>query len=659
LAPRLVGDQQAGEHASMVEASGTRSLRSWVLAVGVAFASDNAVAQESAPSAAPAAKWSGQLADVANPSEARLAVKVLRHRPPADQLALLGEALQAREVLADAALRERVLQVVASFPEHASALVPAFLVAVPKRSRDAKTERRSAGAFAFVAAAWPRANVAQLKELESWLQAEVRGARWSHPEDRPWLQLWAQVAIAAVERDDTLQPLDRQRSLGRKVSERETGWALAEALLQHASGPAVAAWKADRLQGEEWGVANLRSQVVEQLAEWRLSPPLAASLAGSALLLAHFGDEPLARSAAALWLADPDPANDARAKQLLLRDPPEDDRERAFVVAVAGHAGPELQRAVLGWISRGVLDVRLLDVASGCSSDWTASPGIAFSGWQLDVWIELARAVGTRSSVREQQRCAPPPETLLAVGPDTGIERLLEVLARLEGIRKGDHEQSSREALWGDVPWLDREGVIVVDVRDDAALDAVLRALPPAPSGLVPRLCRIVLDRDGGDLRLARTCARALLLAARERPSPSVPVLGRRTGRGTPMVVVGPQATWQQLAELARAAEKLEGPDGLWLARGFEQAAAEIGKPHWPLATAPRQVNGPPSRDDRWEPLDPLGWLAFQGQPIWEGLKDAFEGPSPLFTAVQLHRRDIDGLPAIEYTLRPAEPAPR
>lgn len=604
-------------------------------------------------------KWSGQLADVANLSEARFAVKVLRNRPPAHQLALLGEALKAREVLADAALRDRVLQVVATFPEHASALVPEFLVAEPKRRLDGKAERRSAGAFAFATAAWPQAKAAQLKDLESWLKAEVQGARWSHPEHRPWLQLWAQVAIAAVERDDTLQPLDRQRSLGRNLSKRETGWALAEALLQHASGPAVAAWIADRLQSDEQGLANLRTTVVEQLAEWRLSPPLADSFAGRALLLAHFGDEPLARIGAALWLADADPANDARAKQLLLRDPPADDRERAFVVAVAGHAGPELQRAVLGWLSRGVLDVRLLDAASGCSSDWTPYPGGAVAGWQLDTWIDLARAVGTRSSVREQQLCAPPPETLLAVGPDTGIERLLEVLARLEGRRKGDHEQSSREALWGDVPWLDREGEIVVDVRDDAAIDTVLRDLPPAPSGLAPRLCRIVLDRDGGDLRLARACARAVLLAARERPSRSGPFLGRRTGRGTPMVVVGPQATWQQLAELARAAEKLEGSDGLWLARGFEQAAAEIGKPHWPLATAPRQVNGPPSVDDRWEPLDPLGWLAFQGQVICEGVKDAFEGPSPLFRAVQLHRRDIDGLPAIEYTLRPAEPAPR
>jgi hypothetical protein len=354
-----------------------------------------------------------------------------------------------------------------------------------------------------------------------------------------------------------------------------------------------------------------------------------------------------------LWLTDSDPSKVARAKQLLLRDPPHDDDERAFVVAVAGHAGPELQRAVLGWLRRGVLDARLLARAAG---------------WQRNEWLELAQTVGTGSSVRQQQRVAPPSATLLAIGPDTGIERLLEELARLEGRRKSvvDTAPPSRDALWGDVPWVDREGSIVVDMHDDAAFDVVLRALPPAPAGLVPRLCRIVMDRDGGELPLARACAKCVLLAKPEGPSNAWsdrdPVLRafpvRSVGEGVPTVVVGPPATWRQLAELARAVAPLMGQEPNRLAPEFEHPADGVGVPQWPSAGYRFSPDSWFSGPD-WGRLDRVGWLAFPQHPISDGVKDAFEGPSPLFTAVQLHRRDIDGLPAIEYTLRPAEPAPR
>jgi hypothetical protein len=90
------------------------------------------------------------------------------------------------------------------------------------------------------------------------------------------------------------------------------------------------------------------------------------------------------------------------------------------------------------------------------------------------------------------------------------------------------------------------------------------------------------------------------------------------------------------------------------LAANFVLASQQVGQITWPEPPA-RSKDAPPGPGGV-ESRDPL--LEF-----WGGRSRYVEGlpkvPPRWFAGVELHRRDIDGLPAIEYTLRPAEPEPR
>lgn len=577
---------------------------------------------------------------------------------------MLADALAASEVRADPALRDRVLLVVAAFPEQASALVAEFLAAEPPADeRDRTAVRASNGALAFVRAVAERATAVEAKRLAAWLESHLRHVRWSDPADRPALQLWAQLTIAAVVGDSTSTPHARRRQLGLAVDATETGWALADALRSHSIGGEVAGWLADTLRRDEPRVP-LSVEVGRHLAALRSGPGLASSHAARVHLIARLlPEDPLARYGIVLQLVDTDPAVRERAQQLLLREPPTEDAFAGLVVQAAGLAGVDLQHAVLAWLARGTADPGL-----GCARQWTPA-----------TWDAFVQQVGARKTIREHLLAGPPEGTLLALGVDLGIERLLDELARVDAWRRdlladaalvasfpsiARDARSLQEALWGDRAWFDAKGALVFDRNDEAAVDRALCELPAVPAGSVLRLVRIAIDHRRGDLTLARACLRHVLSAVWDEVPPSRwsgPMTSMPAALRMPRVVVGAPAVWQQLAAIAASVPHLAVGGGAVgyeansdLAANFVLASQQVGQITWPEPPA-RSKDAPPGPGGV-ETRDPL--LEFWGRRsrYTEGLPKA---PPRWFAGVQLHRRDIDGLPAIEYTLRPAEPAPR
>lgn len=598
------------------------------------------------------------------PGSGKNAVESLRFRPPALRATMLADALAASEVRADPALRDRVLLVVAAFPEQASALVAEFLAAEPPANeRDRTPVRASKGALAFMRAVAERATVAEAARLAAWLESHLRHVCWSDPADRPALQLWAQLAIAAVVGDSTSTPHARRRQLGLAVDATETGWALADALLRHPIGGEVAGWLADTLRRDGPRVP-LSVEVARHLAALRSGPGLASSHAACVHLIARLlPEDPIARYGIVLQLVDTDPAVRERAQQLLLREPPTEDAFAGLVVQAAGLAGGDLQHAVLAWLARGTAEPGL-----GCARQWTPA-----------TWDAFVQQVGARKTIREHLLAGPPEGTLLAVGVDLGIERLLDELARVDAWRRdlladaalvasfpsiARDARSLQEALWGDRAWFDAKGALVFDRNDEAAVDRALRELPAVPAGSVLRLVRIAIDHRRGDLTLARACLRHVLAAVWDEVPPSRwsgPTTSMPAALRMPRVVVGAPEVWQQLAAIAASVPHLAVGGGAVgyeansdLAANFVLASQQVGQITWPEPPA-RSKDAPPGPGGV-ETRDPL--LEFWGRRsrYTEGLPKA---PPRWFAGVQLHRRDIDGLPAIEYTLRPAEPAPR
>jgi hypothetical protein len=658
----------------MVEGMGTVAHRrlvgisAWVLVASVGAAqvpgTTPPLAAPQAPPAPVASTQPGAWWARLGPASGNDAVKSLRFRPPALRATMLADALAASEVRADPALRERVLRVVAAFPEQASALVAEFLAAEPPANeRDRTPVRASKGALAFVGAVAERATVAEAARLAAWLEGHLRHVRWSDPADRPALQLWAQLTIAAVVGDPTSTPHARRRQLGLAVDATETGWALAEALLRHPIGGEVAGWLADTLRREEPRVP-FWVEVARHLSALRSGPGLASSHAARANLIARLlPEDPLAPYGIVLQLVDTDPAIRERAQQVLWREPPTGNEFAGLVVQAAGLAGVDLQHAVLAWLARGTADPGL-----GCAWQWTPA-----------TWDAFVQQVGARKTIREHLLAGPPEGTLLALGVDLGIERLLDELARVDAWRRdlladptlvasfpsiARDARSLQEALWGDRAWFDDKGALVFDLHDEAAVDRALRELPAVPAGSVLRLVRIAIDQRLGDRTLARACLRHVLSAVwDEVPSSrwSGPPTSQPAALRMPRVVVGSPQVWQQLAAVAASVPHLAVGGGAVgfeantaLAANFVLASQQVGQLKWPEPPA-RSQDAPPGPGGV-EMRDPL--LEFWGRRsrYTEGVPKV---PPRWFAGVELHRRDIDGLPAIEYTLRPAEPAPR
>lgn len=610
-----------------------------------------------APKAPSEAWWT--LLEIASMTQV---VESLRFRPPALRAAMLAEALAATEVRTDAMLRDRVLQAAAAFPEQASALVADFLAAEPPiKVRDRTPRRASKGALAFLGAVCERTSAADAARLQQWLKGQLGEARWSDPADRPALQLWAQLAIAAVVRDASLAPDECHRRLGRDVDATETGWALADALVHHPIGRDVAVWVADaQRQDELLARRPLWLDVAKHLNARRLGAGLASSRAARAHLISRrIPEDLLAPYGTVLQLLDADPAVREQARQSLLRDPPTETEFANLVVQAAGSAGVDLQREVLAWLSRG-----------------TVEPGLGSARtWEPTTWEAFVQRVGAGKTIREHLLAGPPEGTLLAIGVDLGIERLLDELSRLDAKRRdlladpalvasfpslGRDARALQESLWGDRSWFDDKGGPIFDLHDDAAVDRALRELPAVPSGSVLRLVRVAIDHRQGELSLARACVRHVLSTKWDevRPESSQKGPTRRAALRMPRVVLGSPEVWQQLTAVAASIPHREDGGPAWykantiLAAHFVLASQQVGLITWPEPPESANPPGPGPIENR----DPL--LEFWVRR-WHYLDAPPKAPPRWFAGVELHRRDIDGLPAIEYTLRPAEPAPR
>lgn len=611
---------------------------------------------EAAPKAPSEAWWT--LLEIASMTQG---VESLRFRPPALRAAMLAEALAATEVRTDATLRDRVLQAAAAFPEQASTLVSEFLAAEPPvEVRDRTPRRASKGALAFLAAVCERASAADAARLQHWLKGQLGQARWSDPADRPALQLWAQLAIAAVVRDESLAPDECHRRLGPAVDATETGWALAEALVHHPIGRDVAVWVADaQRQDELLARRPLWLDVAKHLSARRLGAGLASSRAARAHLISRrIPEDPLAPYGRVLQLLDADPAVREQARQSLLRDPPTETEFANLVVKAAGLADVDLQRGVLAWLSRG-----------------TVEPGLGSARtWAPTTWEAFVQQFGAGKTIREHLLAGPPEGTLFAIGVDLGIERLLDELARVDAWRRdqladpallasfpsiAQDARSLQEALWGDRAWFDDKGLLAFDLHDDAAVDRVLRELPAVPSGSVLRLVRVAIDHRQGERSLARACVRHVLSTRWDDVRSESPRTGPtwRDGLRIPRVVLGSPEVWQQLGAIAASVPHLEDDGSPWydantqLAAYFAIASREVGLLKWPEPILPNPHGpGPIEKRDNLLEFLGLGSLCSHEPP---------KAPLRWFTGVQLHRRDIEGLPAIEYTLRAKGPAPR
>ncbi len=188
----------------MVEGMGTVAHRRLVGMVACAMVASGGAAQVpgttpplAAPQAPPvpvASTQPGAWWAWLGPASGNDAVRSLRFRPPALRATMFADALAASEVRADPALRDRVLLVVAAFPEQASALVAEFLAAEPPANeRDRSPRRASKGALAFVGAVAERATAAEAARLAAWIEA------LGSPE--VWQQLTA-VAASIPHRED-------------------------------------------------------------------------------------------------------------------------------------------------------------------------------------------------------------------------------------------------------------------------------------------------------------------------------------------------------------------------------------------------------------------------------------------------------------------------
>jgi hypothetical protein len=314
---------------------------------------------------------------------------------------------------------------------------------------------------------------------------------------------------------------------------------------------------------------------------------------------------------------------------------------------------------VLAWLARGTADPGL-----GCARQWTPA-----------TWDAFVQQVGAGKTIREHLLAGPPEGTLFVIGVDLGIERLLDELSRLDAKRRdlladpalvasfpslGRDARALQESLWGDRSWFDDKGVPIFDLHDDAAVDRALRELPAVPSGSVLRLVRFAIDHRQGELSLARACVRHVLSTKWDEVRPESPQKGptRSAALRMPRVVLGSPEVWQQLTTVAASIPHREDGGPAWykantiLAAHFVLASQQVGLITWPEPPGSAKPPGPGPIENR----DPLleFWIR-----RWHYLDAPPKVPPRWFAGVELHRRDIDGLPAIEYTLRPAEPAPR
>lgn len=600
--------------------------------------------------------WLAHLASEAHRDQARTWLQALSSE---DRAAEFAAALRALAEPRHGYEYDHVLRMLTNFPVEASRLVP-NVVAHERQApfRQGWPELRGCVLLPWLAASVPGTSAGEADELVAFLQERLRGCHPEVPAERPWLQGLARARLRAI----ALGPGSQAEKVDRVVALLEP-MAGPEAICVGREVAADPSWRGvvDRLiayddpqvygPGEPRFAGAVRSHLyrgrprdIAPHALWPSHPFAARAWLLAATVPAH----PLARWGHVMALGSDDALARTRAATWLFAIPPAATDGDLVVLAAHAVAAADAatQRLFLLWSGDfvGFDEVR-------------TSFLLALRHWPETTRAEAAARLPTaRSPARatwlERQLW---PERVVAIGLDVGIEYVLvEVVRTAEYLRTegrrapASHREAVARRLYG--PWRElgtRDG-------DEAAFatwsEAALAALPAVPDGVVPRLCRLLVDRDRGD----RTRARVLLQALRSWPDGEYARPGSKPcdvrSMGGSVIFVDAAVSWRVLADIARDVPRA-GPEATVLQPRDELAA--------PLSRAARHVGTVLVEDDSAPGMtQPFGrardWIdELVGRQMVRGFDEVRDAAGkPLFAPVAARRFQVtDGIPVVEFVL--------
>lgn len=560
---------------------------------------------------------------------------------------------------------DRLLGLLTTFPDEAARLLPE--VVAHERQEPAGgvwRQRRGPVLLPWLAASLPRTGVAEAETLVGFLQERLAGCRAEVPDERPWLQWLARARLQAIATSprSAAAKVDRVVALfepmagpeaifvGHEVAVDPSWRQVIERAIANddprVHGPGGPRFAADvrnhLLRGRPGDVASY--------ALWPGNPCVARAW----LIAAAAPEHPLARWGHVMALGSDDAVARARAATWLFAVPPAATDGDLVVLAThaVGAADAATQRLFLGWCA---------DLPG--RADLLTAFRLALRAWpEVTRGEAAARFQPSRSASRatwlERQLW---PERVLAIGLDVGVEYVLSAVVRVaEYLRKDGamagsaHHEALVVRLYG--PWRN----LATRTGDDAAFGRwardALENLPLAPEGVVPRLCRLLVDRDSGDRRRAEVLLQALRHwpDGEHAPPGSAPGGDARSLGGT-VAIVDPAASWLVLAAIARDVPHAGSqPSALQprdeLAAPLRRAAELVGIVLVEANSVPGRAV-PKVRSADW--LDEIvGRRAVRG---FDDLRDA--AGEPLFAPVASRHFAVRDVQVVQFVWQVAAPA--